>query len=370
MKKFILKLYKSLNTINIIINSLLKNQSQSIPILFLNGAISGSNAGPKVKVARLKGLFKTSRFKYNIFYCLSNCIYSSNYIVKKYIKYRMPIIYNQNGIFHKVWYKGDVGRENSKMEFYLKNSDFVFFQSKFCKRCCDENIYKRTKNYKILYNAVDTNIFRPLKTKVTSHVPILKIGTYTKNNLWRLVDTIEIIKNVNQAGILKYKITIIGSIDEYSKNTVDKVIRKYGMNKEICFLGGINQNKIVKIMQKNMIFLTTKIHDPCSNAVIEAMACGLPIIFHNSGGNFELVNDAGWGFGKKQRSISTVTVKKNDLEVTLKKITREEILNKSKLARQRALKYFDITKWEEEHMKVFNYSLDKLKKNYKKDFEI
>ena len=364
MKNFLLKLYKSLNTLNIIINSLQKKQSQSMPTLFLNGAISGSNAGPKVKVARLKSLFNTARLKPNIFYCLSNCIYSSNYIVKNYVKSKMPIIYNQNGIFHKVWYEGDVVSRNDKMKFYLQNADYVFYQSKFCKRCCDEIIYKRTKNYKILYNAVDTNIFRPGKIQVTSHVPILKIGTYNKKNLWRLVDTIEIIKNINQAGFLKYKITIVGSIDKYSKNKVVKLIKEYGMNEEICFLGKINQNKIVRIMQKHMIFLTTKLHDPCSNAVIEAMACGLPIIFHNSGGNFELVNEAGWGFGKKQRSISKVIIKKNDLQAKLKQITREEILHKSKLARDRAVKYFDISKWEEEHIKVFNNSLDKLNKNY------
>ena len=119
-----------------------------------------------------------------------------------------------------------------------------------------------------------------------------------------------------------------------------------------------------------MIFLTTKLHDPCSNAVIEAMACGLPIIFHNSGGNFELVNDAGWGFGKKQVSISSVSIKKNDLQSKLKPINREEILYKSKLARQRALKYFDISKWEEEHIKVFNSSLDKINKNIKKGLKI
>ena len=48
----------------------------------------------------------------------------------------------------------------------------------------------------------------------------------------------------------------------------------------------------------------------------------------------------------------------------LKQITREEILYKSKLARERALKYFDISKWEQEHIKVFNSSLDKLNKHY------
>ena len=72
MKNLILKFYKLFNALNIIVNSMQQKQFQPTPILFLNGAIPGSNAGPKVKVARLKSLFKTSRLKPNIFYCLIN----------------------------------------------------------------------------------------------------------------------------------------------------------------------------------------------------------------------------------------------------------------------------------------------------------
>jgi len=363
MKNIILKLYMFLNTLNIIINSLQKKPLKNKPILFLNGAIPGSGAGPKVKVARLKSLFKTSRLKPNIFYCLSNCIYSSNHIVKKYVKFKIPIIYNQNGIYHKYWYHGNVSARNNKMKFYLQNSDYVFYQSKFCKKCCDENIFKRTQNYKILYNAVDTNIFRPGKGLNTSHISVLKIGTYTQRNLWRLVDTIETIQNINQIGSLKYKLSIVGFIDNETKKIVNNLIQSYELDEDIFLLGKKSQDEIVGIMQRHMIFLTTKLHDPCSNAVIEAMACGLPIIFHNSGGNFELVNDAGWGFGKKQKSISKIIAEKNDLLTKFKKINREEILIKSRIARDRAVKYFNINKWQEEHSKVFNYFLEKKNNN-------
>ncbi len=34
-------------------------------------------------------------------------------------------------------------------------------------------------------------------------------------------------------------------------------------------------------------------NDPCSNAVLEAMACGLPVIYHPSGGNPEIVGNCG-----------------------------------------------------------------------------
>ena len=34
-----------------------------------------------------------------------------------------------------------------------------------------------------------------------------------------------------------------------------------------------------------------KYKDPCPNSVIEAMSCGLPILYSNSGGLPELVNN-------------------------------------------------------------------------------
>ncbi len=360
MKNLILKLYKFINTINILVILKVKKNNYSTPILFLNGAISGSTAGPKVKVKRLKHLFNTSRINPNIFYCLSNCIYSYNYFVKKFVKLKIPIIYNQNGIFHKNWYTGNVSIENKKMEFYLKNSDYVFYQSKFCKRCCDDYIFRRNKDYKILYNAVNTSEFIPGEKLEKDHVSILKIGTYNEKNCWRIFDTIETLRKINNNSNLKFRVSIVGSIEKNLKHRALQLVNKYNINDQINFLGKISQKKIVKIMQKHSIFLSTKLNDPCSNAIIEAMACGLPIIYHNSGGNFELVRNAGWGFGKNNIKIEEISYNKNDLFFVLNKITKKEISFKSKLARARAQKYFNLSKWEKEHIKVFKSSFAKL----------
>ena len=329
-------------------------------VLFFNGAISGSGGGPKVKVKRLKNLFKSSRFNPNIIYCLSNCIYSYNYIIEKYIKFKIPIIYNQNGIFHKVWYKGDIGSKNKEMEFYLKNSDYVFYQSKFCKKCCDQIIYKRTKDFKILYNAVNTNFFFLLDAKETSCIPILKIGIYNQENAWRLVDSIETIHKANQLVANKFSLSIVGPIDKLTRKRIYELVDKYNMSKDIFLIGKTHQNKLVEIMQRHKILLSTKIYDPCSNSIIEAMACGLPVIFHNSGGNFELVKDAGWSFGEKLLSIKTLKINKSDLLSILTNITIQEIPYKSKLARLRAEKYFNISKWEIEHRKAFKFATQKI----------
>ena len=361
MKNLILELYKLINTINILLIFRLKKSTYYKPILFLNGAVSGSGAGPKVKVKRLKYLFKTSRICPNIFYCLSNCIYSYNYFINKFVKLKVPIIYNQNGIFYKNWFKGNVSIENKKMEFYLKNADYVFYQSKFCKSCCDNHIYKRKRDYKILYNAVNTDEFIPGKKIETDYVPVLKIGTYNEKNSWRIFDIIETIRIINHNSNLQFKVSVVGYVDKILKSRAQELINKYKMNDQIYFYGKISHEKIVKIMQQHLIFLTTKLNDPCSNAIIEAMSCGLPVIFHNSGGNFELVRNAGWGFGKKEHEIEEISYNKNDLLLTLKKITRKEIYIKSNLARSRAQKYFNISKWEKEHIKVFKSSFAKLK---------
>jgi glycosyltransferase involved in cell wall biosynthesis len=44
------------------------------------------------------------------------------------------------------------------------------------------------------------------------------------------------------------------------------------------------------------VFLAPSRDDPCSNALLEGLACGLPAAFLRSGGHPELVGDAGIGF--------------------------------------------------------------------------
>ena len=41
-------------------------------------------------------------------------------------------------------------------------------------------------------------------------------------------------------------------------------------------------------------------NDPCSNALLEALASGLPVVFRASGGHPELVGDAGISFERPE----------------------------------------------------------------------
>jgi len=48
------------------------------------------------------------------------------------------------------------------------------------------------------------------------------------------------------------------------------------------------------------VYLAASQDDPCSNALLEALACGLPAAFRRSGGHPELVGEAGIGFDDEE----------------------------------------------------------------------
>ena len=61
-------------------------------------------------------------------------------------------------------------------------------------------------------------------------------------------------------------------------------------------LGAIPTEAVAKELHRSDLYLASSRNDPCSNALLEALACGLPAIFRASGGHPELVGDAGVPF--------------------------------------------------------------------------
>lgn len=57
---------------------------------------------------------------------------------------------------------------------------------------------------------------------------------------------------------------------------------------------------LARLLREHDVFVTASANDPCSNAVLEALACGLPVVFLDSGGHPELVGDAGRPFREQE----------------------------------------------------------------------
>ena len=59
-------------------------------------------------------------------------------------------------------------------------------------------------------------------------------------------------------------------------------------------LAGVQRSeRVAEIMRESDAMIHAAWGEPCANVIVEAMACGLPVIYRDSGGNRELTGDCG-----------------------------------------------------------------------------
>ncbi len=91
-----------------------------------------------------------------------------------------------------------------------------------------------------------------------------------------------------------FELTLVGDGPLYDE--LKEKAKKNGVL--LNLLGKVNHDEIPKILQNNDIFILPSLNEGMSNAILEAMACGLPIVTTDTGGSKELVKDNGFVFEK------------------------------------------------------------------------
>ena len=63
-------------------------------------------------------------------------------------------------------------------------------------------------------------------------------------------------------------------------------------------VGPLDSYALAGLLRTQDVFLAPSYDDPCSNALLEALACGLPAVYRSSGGHPELVGEGGLPFSE------------------------------------------------------------------------
>ncbi|MDH4102783.1 MAG: glycosyltransferase [Thermoleophilia bacterium] len=63
-------------------------------------------------------------------------------------------------------------------------------------------------------------------------------------------------------------------------------------------LAPVASSGVADELRQHDLYIAASRNDPCSNALLEALACGLPVAYLNSGGHPELVGDGGLPFAR------------------------------------------------------------------------
>lgn len=146
---------------------------------------------------------------------------------------------------------------------------------------------------KILYNDIDTSRFSKIskenqnKIKLGLNIPIdekiiLFVHNFspvrrTKRYVSNFLEKFEKEKNSQD-----YKFYFIGSGSD--KNKIEEQIIEMGLNHRVCFLGALPNALVHQYYQIADVFINPTHAEGFPRVLIEAMACGLPIVTTNAGG--------------------------------------------------------------------------------------
>ena len=155
-------------------------------------------------------------------------------------------------------------KNNGEINYYIFNSQFI------------KNHYKKfinVKNSTIIYNGCDTSIFYP--------------QPYIKPQKYRIV-THHWSDNMNKGYQIYYDLwSYLKKTNNYEFVFIGKNIPK--MFKEVPVTGPYVGLELSNTIRDCQIYITDSIFDSCPNHVIEAISCGLPILFRkHEGGAREL----------------------------------------------------------------------------------
>jgi glycosyltransferase involved in cell wall biosynthesis len=157
-------------------------------------------------------------------------------------------------------------------------SDYVVYQSEFVKRCADKYLGKFSGPSSVIINPVDTAHFKPREVPLPQEeLIIIMLGNHHESKE-RLEISLEAVRNIRAKGI-NARLIIIGRTD----NTINE--------EWIDRRGAYLQSDAPAIFQSAHIFLHLKYLDPCPITVLEAQACGLPVVGQANGGMPELVSE-------------------------------------------------------------------------------
>ncbi len=353
IKIIVFQLWKSYLIFHIFFTSSLRRKKTITPKIFYGGVRKGDIGGPLVKIKRLNKFFPEKKFFYNSVYLVSNSPYLNSLSLRKLKSKNIPIILNQNGVFFPGWYGAEWEKMNLIMSKAYLEADYVFWQSEFCKKSARKFLGLRKGPGEILYNAVDTSFFIPSFCNAERPFTFLIAGKINKHSAYRIDCCIEALRLLKDKGE-DLNLNVAGVID---KNVLKKCltkINKLDLKKNVKFLRSYNQKQAVKLYNDADCFVHMKHMDSCPNTVIEAMSCGLPILYSNSGGIPELVDyKSGVGISVENSWYErNLTPSSEDIAKGMIKIFKDKN-SLGENARQRAVKNYDIKNWIKRHRYIF-----------------
>lgn len=268
-------------------------------IVYMN-VRGGSSGGPSVWAARMHANLRkkghTVIFDNPAKSDVAMCIISAGGIINKVNRDKTRVMMRLNGIYNDL-YNQKFGRRvrpdmvalHNDLKDNIPIADHCVYQSKWSFDRIQEEIIKYNKNYSIIHNGSNPNIFKPLNTrKKDGFTNLLAVGLMRDAYYMKtLISSYQMLKSRG----VKVRLLLVGTMDGPCK----KIFAASSRDPNIKHLGSIPNGKINNAYNMGDIFLNVRMGCSCNQTTSEAQMAGLPVVTPAWGGDCEMIVDGKTG---------------------------------------------------------------------------
>jgi glycosyltransferase involved in cell wall biosynthesis len=314
-------------------------------------------SGGIIKCQDLSILFPNTPQGANILYLVSSALPLFPLVMARYAKQcGVKVVVNQNGVAFPAYHGHRCETINRPRRRLLEMADYVIYQSQFGMESSNRFLLNYNGPSSVMHNPVNTSVFVPSSRKRDLRHPVLLMAGSHRHE-YRVKSALQVLAQLRN-GQLDARLRIAGRLAwepsvEKCKEELLFLSDQLGVRSAVEFCGEYGQNDVVALFHGTDVLLHTQYMDCCPRLVVEAMACGLPVVYSASGGVPELVgNDAGIGI-PVQKDWNSINVP--DPVQMADGIVRifESHDRYSAMAIKRAVERFDVKPWLYKHRGIF-----------------
>ena len=170
-------------------------------------------------------------------------------------------------------------------------ADRIVYQSEFTRDWWNRVYGAIKKPATVIYNGVDLKIFNQssLSTIPKDFIRVVVVeGSFKGGHERDLLNTVDFAKHLSEHINRKVELAIAGNVPEGLKKLIPE-----DDSESVNWLGVIPHEQIPEIDRSAHLLFTAEINAACPNSVVEALACGLPVVGYATGSIPELVGEDG-----------------------------------------------------------------------------
>ncbi|MEK9151118.1 MAG: glycosyltransferase family 4 protein [Patescibacteria group bacterium] len=190
------------------------------------------------------------------------------------------------------------------IRFVWKHSAFVVANSEGLRELALRT--NREQPIDVIHNGIDSNHFSPRPEARPEDAFIITLGASRvtmRKGVQYLIEAVSMLV----AKSPQIRLKILGDGDD--KERLENMVKVMKLESHVMFLGRIPREETAPYYQEASVFVLPSQNEGMSNALLEALASGLPIIATDTGGSKELVADGENGFIVKMRSAEDIAEK-------------------------------------------------------------